>query len=897
MSDALGARLRGRAVLGALFSLGIKVGGSVAGLVMFALAAWTLDVAAFGRLVIVFNIVSLAAVAAVLGQDTLIQRSWGEYVATDAASARGAVIFGAAVAASGATIAALAFLVWAGVDGRLSGVEIVAVTAFLITQTLLHFTTNLARIVRGAWWSEPPRELFWRLPLVAGLGAAVATGDRASITFFFAVAAVAQAVGLLYLGLAVRAGLPAGVRAARPRFRLREWGRRSGVMTSAALAEAAHQYADVVLIGQLLGASAAAGYFVVLRIANIFAMLTSGIHTYSASKVSHLYYLGRTEELQRLMAQIMALTLVLVMLLFATIVGGGGPLLSIFGAEYRGLHGELVLMSLLTAVTALAGPGPMLMLSMGADLVYLKLVVAALVVRVVGLLALAPALGLDGAILAVAIAVVPLVATVTVLCRRRLGIDPSVLAVPRGLSLRPRRDPTAGPDPTGGRVVTTTTIAPSAPPSPAPVRETAAHGGARASAVLLFLIVVLSTGSFSPDLVDPSRNEFLQQAAVEVLWIGLVLLALPRARFDGRLWDPRVGAVAALVFWAALSSLWSGAGPSAFLKGGAMAFNVAAVFLLSLTLRFDDVVDVVVAGLATMIFASIALVVFAPEIGLVKTWQHAGQWSGVFEQKQTLGIAAAMLLYLALMRLSAHCDAVWRVGHLVVAAAAIACIVGSGSRGGGGLALAATAIGVMANRSRLVRGFAGAVPILALLTAVSFMTMLVVSDRDVLTFGDEDIDLTDRTRIWKHALDWLSGGNLLVGWGLNGFWSRKDVADAFLGGHDWFLDNYHSGYLAVLGDCGLVGGVLLAATTLAVVAAGVGSSAAPEFRDKVLSLGFVALFYVINVTETYMLRSTNMASLIFFFFVFRLLSTDRVTPAPAPAAVHGPAPGAATTTP
>ncbi len=412
--------------------------------------------------------------------------------------------------------------------------------------------------------------------------------------------------------------------------------------------------------------------------------------------------------------------------------------------------------------------------------------------------------------------------------------------------------------------------------APSPAGDAASHAGARVSAFLLFLIIVLSTGSFSPDLVDPSRNEFLQQAAVELLWIGLVGLALPRARLGGRNWDPRVGAVAALVFWAALSTLWSGAGASAFLKGGAMAFNVAAVFLLSLTLRFEDVVDTVVAGLATLVFASIALVVFVPEIGLVQTWQHAGQWSGIFEQKQTLGISAAMLLYLALMRLTARRDRLWRVRHLVVAAAAVACIVGSGSRGGGGLALAASAIGLTADRSRLVRGFAGAVPILAVLTAVLFLTMLAVSDRDVLNFGGEDIDLTDRTRIWKHALDWLSGGNLLVGWGLNGFWSRKDVADAFLGGHDWFLDNYHNGYLAVLGDLGLVGAGLLAAMTLAVVSAGLGSSAAPEFRDKVLSLGFVALFYVINVTETYLLRSTNMASLIFFFFVFRLLSTERV---------------------
>jgi O-antigen ligase len=403
---------------------------------------------------------------------------------------------------------------------------------------------------------------------------------------------------------------------------------------------------------------------------------------------------------------------------------------------------------------------------------------------------------------------------------------------------------------------------------------------ARIAVAMLFVIVLASTGSFSPALVDPSRNDLLQQAVVEALWVGIALLALPVARLETLRFDPRVGAVVAVVFWAALSALWSGAGASALLKGGALAFNVFAVFLLTLTLRFETVVDVVVAGLAALDLVSVALVLLVPDVGLVQTWQHAGQWVGVFEQKQTLGITSAMLLYLALMRFGARADRLWRLRHGAIVVLALACIVGSGSRGGGGLALAASAIGLMAERNRLVRGVAGAVPLVAMAVAGVLLATLVVTDSDVLTVAGEDIDLTDRTRIWKHALDWTSGGNLLVGSGLNGFWSRKDVADAFLGGHDWFLDNYHNGYLAILGDCGLVGVVLFAAMTLALTSVGVGSSEAPDFRDKVLSIGFVALFYVINVTETYLLRSTNVASLIFFFFVFRLFATDDTAPAP-----------------
>lgn len=432
MSAGRFARWRGHAVVGALFSLVIKVGGSVSALAMFALASWTLDSAAFGDLVIVFNIVSLAAVAAVLGQDTLIQRSWGEYVEKDPERARGAVVFGVVVTLLGAATAALAFVGWASIDGRLTALQTAVVTGFLVSQTLLHFTANLARVVCGARRSEPPRELFWRLPLVVGLGTAAATGGHASIVTFFAVASIAQFLGIGHLAVTIAAALPASIRAARARPSTREWIRRSATMTSAAISEAAHQYADVILIGHVLGSSSAAGYFVVMRIANIFSMLTSGIHTYSASKVSQLYFVGRLAELRRLISQIMLLTLVLVTLLFAAIAFEGPALLSVFGAQYRDLHAELVMMSLVTCYATLAGPGPLLMLTMGADLLYLKLIVIALGIRIAGLLVLAPMFELRGAILAVALAVVPLVTITTILCIRRLGVDPSVLAVPRG---------------------------------------------------------------------------------------------------------------------------------------------------------------------------------------------------------------------------------------------------------------------------------------------------------------------------------------------------------------------------------------------------------------------------------------------------------------------------------
>ncbi|MDR3376734.1 MAG: hypothetical protein P4L98_23695, partial [Ancalomicrobiaceae bacterium] len=416
-------QIREHAFFGALFSLGTKVGGSLSMLAMFALASLTLDFAAFGQLVIIFNIVSLVAVAAVLGQDTLIKRSWGEYVERDPELARGAIAFGLGMTLAGMAIGTLGFLIWEVlIDGRLSAAELVAVSAYLCTQTLLFYVADVARVVLGTLESEPPRELFWRLPLVAVLGVALVLETHVSILLFFGIAAVAQFLTIAHLARRILAGLQHAVRTATPRFLTTEWFRRSVTMTTAAVTEAAHQYSDTILIGYLLGPGSAANYFVITRIANVFSMLTSGIHTYSVSRISHLAYLDRFDDLRRLMAQMSVLTIGASVALLAFIAIAGTFLLGLFGAQYCDLYGKLFLMSLVTGAVAMAGPGPMLMLIMGADALYLKLVFAALVVRIAALSILAPIWEVPGAIAALALATLPLAISVSVICIRQFGV-------------------------------------------------------------------------------------------------------------------------------------------------------------------------------------------------------------------------------------------------------------------------------------------------------------------------------------------------------------------------------------------------------------------------------------------------------------------------------------------
>lgn len=419
-------------VIGAFLSLAVKVSGSLAALVMFALAARTSTIADFGLLVIAFNAVSFLAVLAVLGQDTLILRSWGEFYERAPALARGAITYGLRVSAFGAVLAVSGFVGWAaGIDGRLTHADLAAVAAFLFTQTLLHYGSSLTRAVRGVFLSEPNRELTWRLPLVAALGWAMLTGGQTTIASFFAVAAAGQVAALIFQSIAVRNGMPRAIRAAEPEYATGDWTRRSAAMTTAAMAEAANQYADVVLIGALAGPVASAGYFVALRIASVFPMLTSGLHNYSASRIAELYFGGRSHELQRLLARVMLLATVLVALLML-LIGVAGPwLLALFGEGYRQEYPVLMVLAGVAAFTTLMGPGSMMLLTMGHERRYLQLVTGALALRVAALVALVPSFGILGAAIAVGIAIVPFTGLVAWLCARDTGVDPSALSILR----------------------------------------------------------------------------------------------------------------------------------------------------------------------------------------------------------------------------------------------------------------------------------------------------------------------------------------------------------------------------------------------------------------------------------------------------------------------------------
>lgn len=426
------------AMAGAVLALAIKGGGAVLMIVVFTLAARTMSAAAFGDIAVWFNVLSCLAVAAVFGQENLIVRSWAEY-----ASARqfglmaGAYRFGWIMSGAGTIVACIGLVVvdrFMNAPLRLPALG--AALAFLAAQTMLHYSSHSCRTIHGFRVSETNRELTWRLVLLATVALHL-HGDL-TLTTFFGAAAAGMCLSIAIETVATFKAFPAEVAAAPRQFASREWFARARSMCLSASVEAMGQYAEVILLGFLVAPTAAATYFIAARIANIFAMISSGLNTYTVTQISTLHFAGERDALQHVLRSVMTVVVALVTPLFILLVIAAAPILSIFGPSYAAGYVPLVVLASASFAVTLTGPASGILMMTGGERLWSRIAILSLILRVLLMLYLAPRYGASGAALGWAVVNTPVAIWVSLLCRKRCGVDPSALSIRPGLRMLAR---------------------------------------------------------------------------------------------------------------------------------------------------------------------------------------------------------------------------------------------------------------------------------------------------------------------------------------------------------------------------------------------------------------------------------------------------------------------------
>jgi O-antigen/teichoic acid export membrane protein len=408
--------------------LTIKFTASVLGFAMFALSSRHMDTAAFGTLAVIFNAMSFLAAVSLCGQETLIVRSWDEYCQSRRFGlARGALTFGAQIAVvAGLLTGSAVALGWSVWDTAVSSNLLLAACFFMFAQSLMHFTGQFTRVAVGLMVGEIPRELLWRLMVVAVLGIHHVFNLGFDTTEFFFVSGIALSIAVVFQIWQAARVLPQAVKSAKSERDIAAWLPRSFKMWMSALMDTTSQYLEVVVIGFFLGPTAAGFYFVATRITNVFAMISASITIYATSQISVLYYSNAKDELQAILRSLALIGAAVVVVAFAVIVVAGKLLLFAFGVAYVTAYPALLVLAAGASVSALAGPTAYLLLLTGNEGTYPKIMAAGLVLRFVLIAIFGTLFGLMGAVIAWSVSAVLIALALTIACHRLVGLDPSL---------------------------------------------------------------------------------------------------------------------------------------------------------------------------------------------------------------------------------------------------------------------------------------------------------------------------------------------------------------------------------------------------------------------------------------------------------------------------------------
>ena len=386
--------------------------------------------------------------------------------------------------------------------------------------------------------------------------------------------------------------------------------------------------------------------------------------------------------------------------------------------------------------------------------------------------------------------------------------------------------------------------------------------------------VVASMGTFNTALL-PAELTYLQQAVAILMWGVLIYASAfvrPRLRLQ---FNPDLLVLVAFYTFAVVSVFWTSLNVAAIMKSLALAMTTFGAFCLITRIDMDEVVRATALGLFILVAASAFCALAVPDIGIDHSWMHNGQWQGVYESKQTLGFVGAYLMFFACyLKMKGQG---W-TAFLAMFLLASTCVLASESRGAGAVALAACALLLTSMWSVICMRLYAVLPFVMCLLAGALILYFYMTGYDAIHIGDAAIDLTERTFIWHYAISHFDDAPLL-GFGINGFWTIPSIYDYFEQNHGWVLDNYHSGYIAILMETGFIGYLLFSASVLLFSnkVLHLISARAIDRSHCALIIGFVVLSFQTNFTETTFLRSTMFTSVLLVAFLF---ATCRPVPQP-----------------
>jgi exopolysaccharide production protein ExoQ len=327
-----------------------------------------------------------------------------------------------------------------------------------------------------------------------------------------------------------------------------------------------------------------------------------------------------------------------------------------------------------------------------------------------------------------------------------------------------------------------------------------------------------------------------------------------------------------LLALAALSTLWSIEGGGTLRRSVWLALTMAFSLYLAWRYEWRDLLRVLGGGFIVLIVGSLALGLFAPNIGRM-TFEHPGAWSGLWTHKNTLG--GIMALGAAICAAAAIVTPERRKLWIATSLGALLLVVLSTSKTAlvaSALGLGVIVLGMIVRRGPVQAIVAGACVACAIIAGAG--VILLGPDLLVAALG-RDLTLTGRTEIWEasarfvEAQPWLGYGYYAFWLPENGpaYWVREAVA--------WPVASAHSSWLELALGLGRAGVALFALQLIATLTRGARAIAQPQ--AGLWAPAFLATFALYTLSESHALQANNLFWIIYVAVAARLALDARQT--------------------
>ncbi len=390
-----------------------------------------------------------------------------------------------------------------------------------------------------------------------------------------------------------------------------------------------------------------------------------------------------------------------------------------------------------------------------------------------------------------------------------------------------------------------------------------------AGIVFLFASGLLDP-KLAPEVGGLKINDFFVAIGTAVGWS--ILLTKMRGGFrwiDHHLAIP----IVAFYLFVGISILWSGQPGQAAARY--IGFVLVTGWTVYLTLRFEFrvLLRIIVTTFIAIGVVSALLAIFVPSIGTMEAYYHQGDWSGIYRQKNSLGRQMTLLILMSVFMLFYYREKglAW-VGLIV----GLIVLPNTGSR----TSLVITAIGLLCLVFLLFRR--RPVVVLGMIIAIAFSVLslalqAVLQQDPLLLITGETVEIlgiplsfTGRIGLWEFAAGFVEN-RPYFGYGYDGFWEVPRFGGQLVKDEGWLANDSHNGFYDLVLQTGFVGlGAFLLIYIMLLFMVGKAvrlENAAPAVQ---FSAFYIIFFFFANLTESYLLKATNVIQLLFSLAVMQL---------------------------